>query len=131
MKKLFFFICFLLILVGPGINFTKYLSQVKHFSFIQKQVTTIVKFLEKNQYPNPSIHSKRFTFFDKVFINVLAKRKMKGKHIFIRIFSSNKLPTIFRFLSNTSSWKENIAIMSSLPKRLFLKSAMEVLFKRQ
>ena len=41
MKKLFFFICFLLILVGPGINFTNYLSQIKHFSFIQKQTISI------------------------------------------------------------------------------------------
>jgi hypothetical protein len=33
-------------------------------------------------------------------------------------------------LSNTSSWWEDLLIMNALPKRIFLKSALEVLFQR-
>jgi lycopene beta-cyclase len=100
------------------------------FSFIQSQTAKIVDLLEQHKSPNTSIQTRKYQFFDKVFINVLDKRTMSGKDLFVHIFKANHIQTIFRFLSNTSSWWEDLLIMNALPKRIFLKSALEVLFQR-
>lgn len=99
------------------------------FSFIQKQVAEIASLLEKNKKPFTNIHSRKFQFFDQVFIKVLIKRRMKGKDLFIRIFKNNDIDTILKFLSNKSNWRQDLLIMKSLPFRIFLKSAFEVILK--
>jgi lycopene beta-cyclase len=90
----------------------------------------MVSLLEQHKSPVASIHASKYQFFDKVFINVLDKKNMSGKDLFVRIFKANNIQTVFRFLSNTSSLWEDLLIMNTLPKRKFLKSAIEVLFKR-
>jgi lycopene beta-cyclase len=100
------------------------------FSFIQRQTAKMVSLLEQHKSLVASIHTRKYQFFDKVFINVLDKKNMSGKDLFVRIFKANNIQTVFRFLSNTSSLWEDLLIMNTLPKRKFLKSAIEVLFKR-
>jgi hypothetical protein len=55
---------------------------------------------------------------------------MKGAEIFKRIFAKNKAATVFKFLSNTSSFLEDINIMRSLPTHIFLPAAIKVLLRR-
>jgi lycopene beta-cyclase len=55
---------------------------------------------------------------------------MAGDEIFARIFHKNKAATVFKFLSNTSDFLEDISIMSSLPTSIFLPAAIKVLFRR-
>ena len=100
------------------------------FRFIQEQVQQIVKALEKGDSPNTEIHVTRHQFYDAVLLYILDKNLMEGSEIFKRIFEKNKAETIFKFLANTSTIWEDIRIMRSLPTKIFLPAAIQVLFRR-
>jgi lycopene beta-cyclase len=100
------------------------------FQFIQQQCKSIVVQLEKGSAIQTNIHNTRHRFYDAVLLHVLFYHKMEGAEIFKRIFAKNKVATVFKFLSNTSSLLEDIQIMRSLPTRIFLTAAIAVLCRR-
>ncbi|MFM6995438.1 MAG: lycopene cyclase family protein [Sediminibacterium sp.] len=100
------------------------------FQFIQQQSIQLIRQLKLKQSLNPIVHSTRHYFYDAVLLFILEHNKMSGDEIFARIFKKNDAATIFRFLSNTSSFLEDIRIMSSLPTSIFLPAAIKVLFRR-
>jgi lycopene beta-cyclase len=100
------------------------------FHFIQEQTSSIVHQLENNLPVNTEVHTTRHQFYDAVLLDILYFNKMKGSEIFSRIFAKNKASTVFKFLSNTSSIKEDIQIMRSLPTWLFLRTAIKLLLRR-
>lgn len=100
------------------------------FQFIQKQVTQIIKQFEDGLRIDTQVHNTRHSFYDAVLLYILDNKLMEGAEIFKRIFDKNTAPTIFKFLSNTSSIWEDIKIMRSLPTSIFLPAAIKVLFRR-
>ena len=100
------------------------------FHFIQEQTSGIVHQLEKNLPVNTEVHTTRHHFYDAVLLDILYYNKMKGSEIFSRIFAKNKASTVFKFLSNTSSIKEDIQIMRTLPTWLFLRTAVKLMLRR-
>ena len=100
------------------------------FQFIQAQSKQIISQLEKGQIINTQMHDSRHRFYDAVLLYILKHKKMEGKEIFSRIFKKNKAATIFKFLSNTSSFLDDFNVMRSLPTRIFLPAALHVLFRR-
>ena len=100
------------------------------FQFIQEQCKNIVTQLEKGLPIQTKIHNTRHQFYDAVLLHVLFHHKMEGAEIFKRIFAKNKAATVFKFLSNTSSFLEDINIMRSLPTHIFLPAAIKVLLRR-
>jgi len=99
------------------------------FKFIQEQTKQIVNALHKGERPNSNLPKTRHHFYDAVLLDILFNNKMSGAEIFSRIFSKNKAATVFRFLSNRSSIFDDIKIMSTLPTRLFLFTAIRVLLR--
>lgn len=100
------------------------------FQFIQLQCKNIVIQLEQGSVINTNVHNTRHRFYDAVLLHVLFYHKMEGAEIFKRIFAKNKVATVFKFLSNTSSLLEDFQIMRSLPTRIFLPAAITVLCRR-
>jgi lycopene beta-cyclase len=100
------------------------------FQFIQQQTQQIVHQLKLNQALNPAVHHTRHQFYDAVLLHILEHQKMAGDEIFARIFKKNSAPTVFKFLSNTSTLLDDFKIMSSLPTPIFLPAAIKVLFRR-
>lgn len=100
------------------------------FQFIQQQTIQIVHQLQLNQSIHSIVHNTRHHFYDAVLLYILENNKMAGDEIFARIFHKNKATTVFKFLSNTSDFLEDISIMSSLPTSIFLPAAIKVLFRR-
>jgi lycopene beta-cyclase len=96
------------------------------FKFIQLQAKQIVDSLKNNKAPNAILKKTRHHFYDAVLLEILFNSKMSGAEIFTRIFAKNKAATVFRFLSNTSSVLDDIKIMSTLPTKLFLFTAIRV-----
>ena len=96
------------------------------FKFIQLQAKQIVDSLKNNKAPNAILKKTRHHFYDAVLLEILFNSKMSGAEIFTRIFAKNKAATVFRFLSNTSSILDDIQIMSTLPTKLFLFTAIRV-----
>lgn len=101
------------------------------FQFIQAQSKQIVNQIEKGLPIDTSMHKTRHRFYDAVLLYILKHHKMEGKEIFTRIFKKNKAATIFKFLSNTSNFIDDINVMRSLPTRIFLPAAIRVLFRRR
>lgn len=99
------------------------------FKFIQAQAKQIVDTLSKGMQPNAELKRTRHHFYDTVLLDILFNNKMSGAEIFTRIFAKNKAATVFRFLSNTSSIFDDIKIMSTLPTRLFLFTAIRLLLR--
>ena len=100
------------------------------FHFIQQQTLKIVDQLKLKQSINSIVHNTRHHFYDAVLLHILENKKMAGDEIFARIFKKSKASTVFKFLSNTSTFLEDISIMSSLPTSIFLPAAIKVLFRR-
>jgi len=100
------------------------------FQFIQEQCKNIVDQLDKGLPIQTKIHNTRHQFYDAVLLHVLFYHKMDGAEIFKRIFDKNEAATVFKFLSNTSSFLEDISIMRSLPTHIFLPAAIKVLLRR-
>ena len=98
------------------------------FQFIQKQTNLIVDLLSANQplqqlRPAPA----RFDFYDSVLLQLLSKRTIEGREIFSRLFSRNKASSIFKFLDNETSLREELHLISSLQIAPFLKAALQQL----
>ena len=100
------------------------------FQFIQAQAKQIIDQLVKGLPIDTAMHNTRHRFYDAVLLYILQYRKMEGKEIFSRLFKKNKASTIFKFLSNSSSFIDDINVMRSLPTRIFLPAAISVLFRR-
>ena len=100
------------------------------FQFIQLQCKNIIDQLVKGNTIDTKVHTTRHRFYDAVLLHILFYHKMNGSEIFKRIFAKNKAATVFKFLSNTSTFWEDIQIMRSLPTRIFLPAALLVLCRR-
>ena len=65
--------------------------------------------------------NKKYDLLDKIFLKVLKNNSSKMGRIFYKMFE-NQPNTVINFLSNKSNFKEDLAIISKMPKWLFLKN---------
>lgn len=99
------------------------------FQFIQKQSTKLFHQLTTGGLLSAVFHQpKRFPYYDKVLLNVLADGRLPGEQVFGRLFEKNKASSVFRFLDNETTLNEEIKIMSTLPFFPFLKAGIKSLF---
>lgn len=99
------------------------------FQFIQKNVAEIILKLKQQQYPvcNLSFREKMYQWYDATLIDVLISEKKTGEQVFTALFKKVAPEKIIAFLSNESSFLEDIAIMKSLPLLPFLSSGIKQL----
>jgi lycopene beta-cyclase len=99
------------------------------FRFIQKRTSAIIDSLvrEGHPYPTESWADKRFHLYDATLLEVLARKAMPGDRIFSTLFSKMPIHPLLRFLDNESNLAEELAVMSSVPARIFLPAALRQL----
>jgi lycopene beta-cyclase len=97
------------------------------FQFIQKQSAAIVAALIKNGTSEIPVTPKRFGFYDSVLLRVLHERKLSGADLFYKMFLKNKASKVLRFLDNETSFTEELQIMNSTKKTVFVPAAMKEL----
>lgn len=90
------------------------------FAFIEQKATALVNFLKSNIDMRQFEKRNRFWWYDLLFLDVLSRHNHKGSFLFSRMFRYNKPATIFRFLEERSSPKEELQIMRSFPLGLFI-----------
>ena len=120
--------------VGNLINIGVAGGQVKGssgyaFHFIQEKTKTIVADVAAGINPlrASTFAQKKFQLYDSVLLRVLQDQKLDGATIFTAIFSKNPPNRVFRFLNNESSLLDDLHIMSSVPTRIFLPTAIQAL----
>ena len=91
-----------------------FLNIQEHSKYIRENIENIekIKLFQIN---------KKYEFLDKVFLKVLKNDSSKMGNIFYKMFECAP-STIINFLSNKSNFKEDLAVISKMPKWLFLKN---------
>lgn len=84
----------------------------------------------KNKTKFPTLHRKlRFRVYDILLLQILKRHPDCGKEIFERLFSTQPIQRILKFLDEETKITEEIAIFARLPIGLFLKSLVVYMFK--
>jgi lycopene beta-cyclase len=97
------------------------------FSFIQKQTAALVKSLQENNMPAVYKQPSRFRFYDSVLLRILHEKKIKGADVFFRMFRKNKAADVLRFLDNESNFLQELKIMQSSDKSVFIPAAIKTI----
>lgn len=66
---------------------------------------------------------KRFAYYDRLLLQILARKPQRGKDIFESLFARNKAFNVLNFLDETSTPAQEARLMLTLPLFLFLGAA--------
>jgi lycopene beta-cyclase len=100
------------------------------FRFIQKQADKIVsQLISKGAISKNLKAKKRVLFYDSTLLHILYKKLLKGKTIFSILFKKNRADIIFKFLDNETTILEEIKLLNSLPKKIFIKAGFSEFLK--
>ena len=103
------------------------------FQFIQKRSAQLAALLQ-NSSDWSKLRStliqlqgdaKRFHFYDRVLLNVLAANYYPGDQVFATLFEKNPAHRVFQFLDNETNLLQELQIISTLPTWPFLKAALK------
>jgi len=93
------------------------------FRFIQKQAKAIAEeLISKSKLSKSKKTKKRFLFYDSTLLHILSKNLLPGKTIFSILFKNNNAGKVLKFLDNETTIAEEIKLLNSLPKKIFLKA---------
>jgi lycopene beta-cyclase len=99
------------------------------FYFIQKNTKQIVRWLENGSKDALDLkQKKRFSLYDKILLDVLNKKEIPAQEVFSILFQKNNISSLLSFLNEESSFAEDLAIINSVPKKPFIRSALRKLF---
>lgn len=105
---------------STGYTFMHALKKSKKLITFLKSESSFLTYTLKN----------RWTFYDAVLLEVLSKHNDSGGEIFTRMFKKGKAQHILRFLDEDSSFKDELKVIWSAPKIIFIKAALKVVFSR-
>ena len=91
-----------------------FLNIQEHSKYIRENIENISKL------KNYGI-GKKYQFLDKIFLRVLRKYPEKMPDIFFKMFKTSP-NTVIKFLSNKSSFMEDLTIIFKMPKWIFIKA---------
>ena len=111
--------------IGTAGNLTRK-STGYTFLNIQKSVKQIAINISKKQNIKESSVSLKYNYLDDIFIKVLLEKKGSMHEVFFDLFKKNKTKDIVKFLSNTSNWFEDLKIILSMPKLIFIKKLLNL-----
>jgi len=94
-----------------------------------KKSKDLVSFLRSGKDFTQYKLKNRWTFYDSVLLEVLDKHNDKGAQVFTGMFKKGEAAHIFRFLDEESSFWDELKVIWSAPKWLFIKAALRVIIK--
>jgi lycopene beta-cyclase len=99
------------------------------FKHAVKKSKDLVSFLKSGKDFTHYKLKNRWTFYDSVLLEALAKHNNRGAQIFTGMFKKGNAGPIFRFLDEESSLWDDLKVIWSAPKWLFTKAAFRVIFR--
>lgn len=93
-----------------------------------EQTERLVAFLQTKKPLNTFYKPSKFAFYDLLFLDVLARYNSRGSELFRLMFQKNSVQRIFKFLSNKTSFGEDLMIMRSFPIHWFVHALWKRLF---
>lgn len=100
------------------------------FSFIQKQCAKIADNLAAGVHPlaRSSKRLDKYRFYDSIFLRVLSEKKIPAVSVFSAMFSKLPAEVILSFLDEESSLLDDIRLMYTLDKAVFMSAALRNFF---
>jgi len=100
------------------------------FKHTLKKSEQLISFIKSGKSFTQYTLKNKWNFYDAVLLQVLSSHNNRGKEIFTRMFKKRKAAHIFKFLDEESSFKDELKVILSAPKWLFIKAALKVIFGR-
>jgi lycopene beta-cyclase len=113
-----------LINIGTAGGWTKPSSGYT-FRFIDKFSDKLISFLISGRSFKNFKFRNRYWFYDLIFLDVLFNKNSVGSVLFETMFKKNSFSSIFRFLDNEGSYWDDLRIINSFPKLMFIKSFLK------
>ena len=113
-----------LIHIGTAGGWTKPSSGYT-FRFIDKFSDKLISFLVSGRSFKKFKFRNRYWFYDLIFLDVLFNKNSVGSVLFETMFKKNSFSSIFRFLDNEGSYWDDLRIINSFPKLMFIKSFLK------
>ncbi|WP_411767987.1 lycopene cyclase family protein [Winogradskyella sp. A3E31] len=101
------------------------------FTFMNtsKKTQSLISFLKDQSDLRKFHRSSKYWFYDLIFLDVLASDNSFGAKLFSSLFKKCSIHTVFRFLDETSSFKQDIKVISSVPPKRFVHAFFRRLFQ--
>lgn len=100
------------------------------FYFIQKNIINIISQLEKKyEIIKTPKRNRRYLFYDKILLDVLNKKEILPNKVFKDLFNKNNILNLLAFLNEEASLLQDLKIMNSVNKRIFIISALRKLIR--
>ena len=95
------------------------------YSFVRnlEDSELIVQSIQNGSNLKRRVSAKRFQYYDRLLLHILARYPSKGKQVFSQLFAKNKASTVLQFLDERSTIVGEVSMMKSLPILLFLRAA--------
>ncbi|NJM53272.1 MAG: hypothetical protein HC846_07680 [Blastocatellia bacterium] len=100
------------------------------FHRIQRQTSKIAKSIVSGKSLPKTFAKSKYNFFDDVFLNLIAQNPNAAKDAFMKLFDRVSPDVLIRFLTDESSIKDDLAIISALPKMLFGKLGLQSILRK-
>ena len=92
------------------------------FKFAEKNAIAIIKQLKSNKKPIGLNNCRRFAFYDKLLLKILAYENNIGANIFYKIYKHTHPKLLFSFLDEETNIYQEIKLISKLPYLPFIKA---------
>jgi lycopene beta-cyclase len=110
--------------IGTAAGWTKP-STGYTFAPIQENCTALVASLEKGELTRLHFRRKnRFVFYDNILLTIAHRWPKRLPSLFLNLFSSSRPELVFRFLSEKTTFSEEIRLLSGLKFGIFLKGLL-------
>ena len=98
------------------------------FNNCSKKTRALITYLKRNADLSKFEKRSRFDFYDMLFLDVLTTKNHLGSELFSNLFYNVDIKTIFRFLDDSSNFIEDFKIITSFPKKIFIRALINRLF---
>ncbi len=92
------------------------------FKMAEKKSKQLVENLSNGKRLDQGVKSKKYLFYDKVFLSILQNENELGNQLFIEMYRKNRASKIFKFLDEESSITEDLQIIRRFKSKPFLRA---------
>ncbi len=86
------------------------------FHRIQRQTSEIARAIVNQEEVPQTFASRKYDFFDAVFLEAIARNPVLAKNSFLQMFEKVSPDSLIRFLTDESSLADDLAVINALPK---------------
>lgn len=94
------------------------------FHAMANDAINIAENLKKNCSLERATKKQRFEFYDRLLLKILNDQPEWGKPIFETLFSKVPMVNVLNFMSEKTTFSQEVSIFIKLPKRVFIKTAI-------